>query len=398
MIIKLLDAATLQVKETFENVIDPLIYEQHNSDYRFSFETTPKNSGFLLTPNKYDIFEVDGDHFRLARLTKERNSSLTVSVDCEHLSYGLNDVNNYIEEIENTPSRILQDLLDQAGTQFTIGSVDFSGEMLFKPGDGEPIRSCIIDLANRLGGDLLWYKNTVSILGRRGVTNGPVFKIGENIKSIRVTTENQKGFLETSLDIDVLDLGHLPGFEALRIVNLADTINVIDTDLGVNSFLRVLAHEYDPFQKVNTSVQIGHVVRNFTDYIIDLEDEVANIELEPARREPIFMTGAGHMVANATITTPFDGFWLEFGTVELAGLMTFEFKYVEGYDEVLSVTTGIRGGSGLSQNITVVAREVVENGKITGIQVMGNWEADDIPDVKVSVQAVCRIFEVISSG
>ncbi|KAA0965825.1 hypothetical protein FQ087_06040 [Sporosarcina sp. ANT_H38] len=398
MTIKLLDAATLQVKETFENVIDPVIYEQHNSDYRFSFETTPKNSGFLLTPNKYDIFEVDGDHFQLARLTKERNSGLSVKIESEHISYDLNDFNNYIEEIEDSPGRILQDLLDQAGTQFTIGSVDFAGEMLFKPGDGDPIRSCIIDLANRLGGDLLWHKNTVSILSRRGVSNGPVFKIGENLKNITVTTENQQGSLVSSLDIDVLDLAHLPGFEALKKVNLGDTVNVIDTDLGVNTYLRVLAHEYDPFQKVNASVQIGHVVRNFTDYILDFKDEVANIELEPVRRDPMLMTGSGRMEANASITTPFDGFWLEFGTVELSGLMTFDFKYAEGYDEVLSLVTGIRGDAGLSQNITVVARDVVKGGKITGIEVMGNWEADDIPDVKVSVQAVCRIFEVIAGG
>lgn len=397
MIINLLDSVTLQVKETFENIIDPLIYEQHNSDYRFSFETTPKNSGFLFSPNKHDIFDVDGDYFRLARLTKERISGLSVRVECEHISYDLNDYNNYIEEIEDSPRRILQDLLDQAGTQFTIGNIEFGGELFFKPGDGDPIRSCIIELANQLGGDLLWHKNTVSILGHRGVTNGPVFKIGENIKSIRVTTENQKGYLVTSLDVDVLDLAHLPEYAVLKKVNLGDVVNVIDLDLGVNTFTRVLAHEYDPFQKVNASVQIGHVVRNYTDYMHDLKEEVALIELEAARREPMFMTGAGHMVANATITTPFDGFWLEFGSVDLAALMAFNFKYEEGYDEILSVTTGLQGASGISSSVTVIVNEIKIDGKIIGLKVMGNWgNSGTMPAIKVNIQAVCRIKEVVA--
>ena len=129
----------------------------------------------------------------------------------------------------------------------------------------------------------------------------------------------------------------------------------------------------------------------------DLEDEIANIELEAARREPMIMTGTGHMAANATITTPFDGFWLEFGSVDLAALMAFNFKYEEGYDEILSITTGLQGDSGISSSVTVIVSEIKKDGKITGLKVMGNWgNSGTMPALKVNIQAVCRIKEVVA--
>lgn len=72
----------------------------------------------------------------------------------------------------------------------------------------------------------------------------------------------------------MVDLSKVPGYGYLTTVNLGDGISVIDPVLEINVSYRVLSRERNPFQKINPRVQIGNLIRDFTDYIReDIEEK-----------------------------------------------------------------------------------------------------------------------------
>lgn len=90
-----------------------------------------------------------------------------------------------------------------------------------------------------------------------------------------------------------------------------------------------------------------------------------------------------------------DGYFLEFGKAALADTMIFEFKYEEGYDELWSVTTGVNGEQPISDTLVIVTSPVYAGSKITAVQAVCDTAAIDTSSYEVSIQAMCKIVEVI---
>lgn len=83
-------------------------------------------------------------------------------------------------------------------------------------------------------------------------------------------------------------------------------------------------------------------------------------------------------------------YFTEFGVCELAPVMYFDFDSEEGYDDVMSITTGLVGDTGYSSAITLIAAVEEEYGRYVRVKVMANWDdLEDIPPLSVCIQAIC---------
>jgi hypothetical protein len=260
-VIYLVDSKTLERSLPIGNINNPLISEQINDHYTFSFDTVLND----ITKNikKDTIIEVDDDYFSVSRIRKTRSTTVSMGVDCEHVSYWLLDKKAYpmpFTEMKDSPGHILSALLKN--TPFSAGTVELDGTYYIKP-TSDNIRGALIELANLVGGELVFSKFTIGLVSKRGANKGLEFKLGENL--IGVTEEiSSDGH---TLEVDVLDLAQIEGYGYLKTVGLGDTVRTYDPELEIDETLRIVMREYNPFQRINPRVQIGSVVRDITDYI-----------------------------------------------------------------------------------------------------------------------------------
>lgn len=264
-----MDATHVAYLDNFEN---PLINEQINAGYMFSFTAfVDDKTQFISFVNRVRL---EGQQFDIARITKKRDAIPSIDVECDHVSYRLNRPLNYEEDFEGSPAQIVAWLLH--GTAFSPGIIDFSEIVYFAPGE-KSIRECLIELANYVGGELRWDNFEVDLLQRRGANNGLEFKLGENIEGLSFETDLTEGIPRYALEVDVLDLAHHPDYAAvydeLKKVHLGDSVRVYDPVLNIDIVQRVVNYDRDPFQKITPKVSIGNVIRDITEYLREQEDK-----------------------------------------------------------------------------------------------------------------------------
>jgi hypothetical protein len=269
-VIYLVDSKTLERSLPIGNINNPLISEQINDHYTFSFNTVIDDTTKNI--KKDTIIEVDDDYFSVSRIRKIRSTTVSMEVDCEHVSYWLLDKKVYpmpFTEMKDSPGHILSALLKN--TPFSAGTVELDGTYYIKP-TSDNIRGALIELANLVGGELVFSKFTIGLVSKRGANNGLEFKLGENL--IGVTEEiSADGH---TLEVDVLDLAQIEGYGHLLTVGLGDTVRTYDPELEIDETMRIVMREYNPFQRINPKVQIGSVVRDITDYIKDSKNSSGN--------------------------------------------------------------------------------------------------------------------------
>lgn len=263
--IRILNNATFAEITTVNGIINPVVYEEINASYTFSFEVDYRYKSLFTGDN---IIDVEGQYFRPVRVNTNRGFGVSVSVDCEHVSYDLIDEEDETEEYEGTAAGMFAGILN--GTQFSLGSVVHTAVDYYKPSSNS-VRQRLFDIANLFGTELIFDNFTVDLVYRRGVNNNQKFELGENLISVREEIDNTNG--TAAYDIDVVDLSEVPGYEFLMSIGLGDTVEVIDPLAGVNTVQRVLSREYNPFTKINPRVQIGNLIRDFTDYIREEKEE-----------------------------------------------------------------------------------------------------------------------------
>jgi hypothetical protein len=342
------------------NVFDPLVYEEINDKFELTF-TSVADGNLKYLMNSSNMIEIENNYFRMARYKPKRSlSGTTIDVVAEHVSYELN-TDKPFENIEAAPRSIMQSLI--GGTRFTIGNVEFFNPFYFEP-KADTIRGCLIEMADYLGGELVWNKFSISLIQKRGQQNGIEFKLGENIVGVTADVDLTGG-QGPAYEVDVLDLAHLPEYQSLAQVQLGDEVSLEDPDLLIKEKLRVVSHERNPFNKVVPKIQIGNVIRDFIEYV---REEVEEKEEDPEGNNS-------------------DIYMFEFGKGDLVP-MEMRFKFKSEYDDVLSVTTGLIGGESTTGTTLVTdPYKNSETGKFAGVKLMAYG---DIPEgAQVSIQAVC---------
>ncbi|AKL96610.1 phage minor structural protein [Clostridium aceticum] len=252
-----------------EKAMESLVEEEINRGFVLSFSHPIDNikSQYIHYEN---IVEVDNNYFNIAYYVPRRSEDgeLMIDVECEHVSYDLNDPEYDLEffTVDGTPTQILTQLL--AGTPFTIGTVEFSNIETFSIQEKASRRLILVQLAEYLGGELLFEKYKISLLQRRGSKTGVEFRLGKNnlgVEKIVDAREKVNGLPKISYGLNYVELSTLTEYGKLEKVQLGDDCRLIDRGLNIKSDVRVVKYSYNPVRKVISRVEL----QNFTETILD---------------------------------------------------------------------------------------------------------------------------------
>ncbi|MGH0053226.1 MAG: phage tail protein, partial [Sphaerochaetaceae bacterium] len=231
-----------------------------------TFILTKDNTGLITGSN---IMEVNDDYYDIVYYKKGQSSSGDLSVDLEgeHVSYRLNDSDydlDYFTEL-GEPSEILALLLD--GTDFSVGTVEFTGETAYSMQESMSRRLALMDFVDYLGGEIQYDKFTISIVERRGSSTAKDLTSGRNIEVIDKTYNER----ETDDDGDPL-ISYTCSLIKPMDVDLGDSVTLTYETLDIDVELRVISITKDPYDSSNVTFEIGN-------FVAGLEDEYRQIEV-----------------------------------------------------------------------------------------------------------------------
>ncbi|MFF5994789.1 phage tail protein [Lysinibacillus sp. KU-BSD001] len=258
-VVDLVDKQTLSPAGTVNIINEPTLTEEINAGYTFELEVHYMAKNSL---NNNVLIEVGEQYFQIAKVIKARNDSISLTVQCEHVSYELIDEIDMTEEYEDTAHGMLASIL--SGTRFALGPCIVTGSQYYKPSSTE-VRQRLIDIANLFGGELVFDNFTISLVQQRGSNKGLKVELGVNL--LGVTEEMDYVDNTTAYELDLVDLAEVNGYELdFSKAEIGDTIQIVDNELGIDTTERILSIQSNPFKPQLPVVTVGDYIRDLTEY------------------------------------------------------------------------------------------------------------------------------------
>ncbi len=219
-----------------------------------------------------------GDKFDIAYYKPEQGSDgrLLISVECEHVSYRLNNEEYNVEFFTEygTPTYILEKIL--AGTPFSVDTVEYSSTTTFSLQQATSRRALLMQFVAYLGGELMFDGFKVSILTARGNQTATPLVVGEDVTVISKAVDKRKRD----------DLGNPTVSYTCRVfegsdLSLGDKVTLKYDALGIDVTLRIVTLAYDPYNPDNVTIEIGN-------YINSLEDDLYRIETQAVQKDALY--------------------------------------------------------------------------------------------------------------
>ena len=305
--------------------INPNRFEEINGENVLNFEAIldEKVATYL---NENSIIELNNDYFDIAYLRKNHNEdgTLTVEVETEHVSYRLNNPEydkEWFTEI-GTPSYILEKIL--AGTGFTIKTIEFTTTLTYSAQEKKSRRQLLMEFAHLLGGELIFNKFEISIVNRRGNVEPQLFTTGKNIKIVsKIYNKREIDEEGNPLVAYVCEPILLPNVS----LSLGDNALLVQKDLGIREDLRVVSYSYNPYDKMEATIELAN-------FISGLEDAIYRIQTTTVTKEKVY---------NGCRIGPDEGFVAERSDLKA--------KTIMNATEGISIYSDL--GSGLERNFFV---------------------------------------------
>lgn len=247
------------------NLTECKIKEVINGEYTLSFIATVDDLKTQFLYDEDNIIEVNNDLFR-ALIIEElhtENNELTVSVNCEHISYDLLDKSFEDFSYSNrTATEMMVNCLQDTGFLFTGTDVTMKTNINYQQECNA--KQISIAIANNWKGELQYHRHNIHLWIKRGIERGVDFRFGKNIKAIKKTTDRSKrdeqGNPALSYEIDIAELKHIDGFEDLEYFELGDTVRIVDDMLSINTKMRIVERVYNVLTETNESVVLGNIL------------------------------------------------------------------------------------------------------------------------------------------
>ena len=257
--IKILNSA-LAEQGTIQSVLSSGKSEILNSDKILRFSAFLKGINNLITGD--NIAEVDDDYYDIVEYTKGQSNDgkLTVDVDCEHVSYRLNDPEYNVEYFTwiGTPTFILGKILE--GTGFTVGTVEFAEVLTYSAQEAMSRRQILMEFVALLGGEVDFNKFTISILIQRGSSVPKDLLSDRNIEVLSKTYSKREKDKEGN---------PLVSYSCALIkpmaIALGDVVTIDYESLDINVQLRVVSLTTDPYNKYLAAFEIGNFYPGLAD-------------------------------------------------------------------------------------------------------------------------------------
>lgn len=219
--------------------------------------------------NDNTIFALNDDYFDTSFLLYSLEEGLyTIEVEAEHVSYRLNKEQYHIGKFvaAGTPTEVLNMILE--GTEFSVGTVEFSEPMIFTHIQKTSRRKILIDFVNQLGGDILFDKFKVNILSHRG---------SSAVKSVLPDRDIQK--ISKTVDKYSLDENSNPTITYIcepvanpkKTYELGDEILVANKLLNITQPFRIISMSVNPYDQSTLKLTFGKQAKGLDKSIRDLE-------------------------------------------------------------------------------------------------------------------------------
>jgi hypothetical protein len=263
------------------NITSNKLIRRVNNKFLFNFQCYDEDykTDHIIDTNQVHIGNkyFDINYFEVA---DNISGDVVYNVQCEHVFYRL--IEPKIDRYANTgtPTAILVDLL--VGTDFIIGSVDFTDPIVFAVNKNASKMQIIIELANSLGGELDFSGFILSLKSTIGQDNGYVLSTKKNIKGIK-KIKDKRGKDEVVYRVDLVnifksDYFKVNGLENLETIGVGDIVRVIDTKIDVDVTLSVLELSKDVIDDRNLVVTLA----NSLDLI---NDEIYNDKINAVKQD-----------------------------------------------------------------------------------------------------------------
>lgn len=190
--------------------------------------------------------------------------SPTCAVECEHISYVLNDETYKLEEFvySGTAAGALSAVL--SGTPLSAGTVEPTGNVNIRLVGGTR-RAILISVAAILGGEIEYSGNKVHLRNHRGSVAYVELLGTDNVTDV-------------SYNRDVLAATTAYNIVLGRKTTLScgDNVHIKFTPLGLDVQTRITAIEYNPYNPFEVEIEVGDYVPDILDTLQDAENKADN--------------------------------------------------------------------------------------------------------------------------
>lgn len=253
--IKILNSSLME-QGTIHDVTDAALLERLNSDKLLDFKV-PLSAEVNALIVEGNVAEAGGDYYDITEYKKGQDSSapgqITASVECEHVSYRLNDSDYNLDFFTQTgtPTEILTELLD--GTGFTVGTVDFTESVTYSALEAKSRRQLLMEFVALLGGEISYNKFEISILAQRGSTTPKNLLSGRNIDIL------SKTYSKRDKDADGNPLvSYACDLIRPMAIALGDVVTIDYATLDIDTELRVVSLQTNPYNQYEAGFEIGN--------------------------------------------------------------------------------------------------------------------------------------------
>ena len=260
---------------SLDNIIDDSasIRRVVNGEFTFSFDAYEKDlkSEYFNTGN---VILIANQKFDIKKVVLKHDGTVAYNMLCEHVNYRMEDgvENKYATySFTGTPTDILTNIL--AGTEFTVGTVEFTDVITVSVNSEITRKSLIYQLANILGGEVDYSNQgfTINVLNTIGQDRGFKIQFGTNLKGLTRIIDS-RGELKTYYEVSLIDLKNSTeyiskGYQNLEVVDVGDTIEINDWVVNINVENRVYSITYNPVFEMNISLEIANTINLITDRI-----------------------------------------------------------------------------------------------------------------------------------
>lgn len=241
------------VSRPVDALITARIRDGLDSEFTLSFTLTE-----IDTPYIHDntLVQYGEQYFNVISYQKDREGqSPTCAVECEHVSYSLNDDEYKLEEFVYSGSAAGALSAVLSGTPLTAGTVEPSGTVNISLTGGTR-KAILISVAAIIGGEIEYTGYTVNLRQHRGSVEYIELLGTDNVTDVSYSRDVLGG--TTAYNIQ---LGRK------TILSCGDNVHIKFTPLEIDVQTRITAIEYNPYNTYEVEIEVG-------DYVPDILDNL----------------------------------------------------------------------------------------------------------------------------
>lgn len=241
------------VSRPVDALITARIRDSLDSEFTLSFTLTE-----IDTPYIHDntLVQYGEQYFNVISYQKDREGqSPTCAVECEHVSYSLNDDEYKLEKFVYSGSAAGALAAVLSGTPLTAGTVEPTGTVNISLTGGTR-KAILISVAAIIGGEIEYSGYTVNLRRHRGRAEYIELLGTDNVTDVSYSRNVLNG--TTTYNIQ---LGRK------TILSCGDNVHIKFTPLEIDVQTRITAIEYNPYNTHEVEIEVG-------DYVPDILDNL----------------------------------------------------------------------------------------------------------------------------